>query len=277
MPKHWLALLFAILATPALAQTDDRVLNDVVTVLAGLASVGEMADQCARATGNDPEIAAAFETFRDRSVPWQVIAVTLIGTRGGLDAEMLAAERAAEVDKIADAFAADPDPARGCRDFARSVVDKDTDIATLYPAETRRMSEARSGKWPVLDVARSAEVADALAMKQFFFMRETLLERCATLTGDAKLYRDARSYWNQQNYDAFYYAHQILTNWGALAPQHLEAARTAATAEAEAELATAGATRCQKFVTGLEAGDEDVERLVPDLYARVRTAAEIEP
>lgn len=277
MPKHWLALLFAILATPALAQTDDRVLNDVVTVLAGLASVGEMADQCARATGNDPEIAAAFETFRDRSVPWQVIAVTLIGTRGGLDAEMLAAERAAEVDKIADAFAADPDPARGCRDFARSVVDKDTDIATLYPAETRRMSEARSGKWPVLDVARSAEVADALAMKQFFFMRETLLERCATLTGDAKLYRDARSYWNQQNYDAFYYAHQILTNWGALAPQHLEAARTAATAEAEAELATAGATRCQQFVTGLEAGDEDVERLVPDLYARVRTAAEIEP
>ncbi len=277
MPKHWLALLFAILATPALAQTDDRVLNDVVTVLAGLASVGEMANQCARATGNDPEITAAFETFRDRSVPWQVIAVTLIGTRGGLDAEMLAAERAAEVDKIADAFAADPEPARGCRDFARSVVDKDTDIATLYPAETRRMSEARSGKWPVLDVARSAEVADALAMKQFFFMRETLLERCATLTGDAKLYRDARSYWNQQNYDAFYYAHQILTNWGALAPQHLEAARTAATAEAEAELATAGATRCQKFVTGLEAGDEDVERLVPDLYARVRTAAEIEP
>lgn len=277
MPKHWLALLFAVLATPALAQTDDRVLNDVVTVLAGLASVGEMANQCARATDNDPDIAAAFETFRDRSVPWQVIAVTLMGTRGGIDAEILASERAAEIDKIADAFAADPDPSRGCRDFARNVVDRDADIATLYPAETRRMSEARSGKWPVLDVARSAEVADALTMKQFFYMRETLLERCGALTGNTRLYRDARSYWNQHNYDAFYYAHQILTNWGALAPHHLEAARAAATAEAEAELAQAGVTRCEKFVTGLEAGDEDVERLVPDLYARVRSAAEIEP
>jgi hypothetical protein len=277
VPKHWLALLFAILATPALAQTDDRVLNDVVTVLAGLASVGEMADQCARVTDNDPEIAAAFETFRDRSVPWQVIAVTLIGTRGGIDAEMLAAERAAEIKKIADAFAADPDPTRGCRDFARTAIDRQTDIATLYPAETRRMSEARSGKWPVLDVAHSAEVADALAMKQFFYMREALLERCAALTGDTRLYRDARSYWNQQNYDAFYYAHQILTNWGALAPRHLEAAQQAAKAEAEAELATAGTARCRQFVTGLKAGHEDVEHLVPDLYARVRTAAEIEP
>lgn len=277
MPRHWVAMLFAILATPALAQTDDRVLNDVVTVLAGLASVGEMANQCARATDNDPEIAAAFEAFRDRSVPWQVIAVTLIGTRGGIDAQMLAAERAAEVKKIADAFAADPDPSRGCRDFARSVTEKDADIAMFYPAETRRMSEARSGKWPVLDVAHSAEVADALAMKQFFYMRETLLERCGTLTGDSKLYRDARSYWNQQNYDAFYYAHQILTNWGALAPGHLEAAKQAAKAEAEAELALSGAARCRKFVTGLEDGDEDVERLVPELYDRVRTAAEIEP
>jgi hypothetical protein len=277
VPRHWVAMLFAILAAPALAQTDDRVLNDVVTVLAGLASVGEMANQCARATADDPEIAAAFETFRDRSVPWQVIAVTLIGTRGGLDAEMLAAERDAERQKIADAFAGDPDPTRGCRDFARSVIDRDADIAKLYPAETRRMSEARSGKWPVLDVARSAEVADALAMKQFFFMRETLLARCATLTGDSKLYRDARSYWNQQNYDAFYYAHQILTNWGALAPQHLEAAQQAAASEAEAELATSGVARCEKFVAGLEAGNEDVERLVPELYDRVRTAAEIEP
>ncbi len=277
MPKHWLAMLFAILATPALAQTDDRVLNDVVTVLAGLASVGEMANQCARATDDDPDIAAAFETFRDRSVPWQVIAVTLIGTRGGIDAEILARERAAEIAKIADAFAADPDPTRGCRDFARSVVDRDADIATLYPAETRRMSEARSGKWPVLDVAHSAEVADALAMKQFFYMRETLLERCGALTGNTRLYRDARSYWNQQNYDAFYYAHQILTNWGALAPRHLQAAREAAKTEAEAELALAGTARCEKFVTGLEAGDEDVERLVPELYDRVRTAAEIEP
>jgi hypothetical protein len=270
-------MLFAILATPALAQTDDRVLNDVVTVLAGLASVGEMGNQCARATADDPEITAAFETFRDRSVPWQVIAVTLIGTRGGIDAAILASERATEIKKIADAFATDPDPARGCRDFARGVADKDTDIATLYPAETRRMSEARSGKWPVLDVAHSAEVADALAMKQFFYMREALLERCATLTGDTRLYRDARSFWNQQNYDAFYYAHQILTNWGALAPQHLAAARQAAEAEAETELTISGAARCQKFVSGLEAGAEDAERLVPDLYDRVRTAAEIEP
>lgn len=277
MPKRWLAMLFAIWATPALAQTDDRVLNDVVTVLAGLAAVGEMADQCARVTDNDSEIVAAFETFRDRSVPWQVIAVTLIGTRGGIDAEMLATERAAEIKKIADAFAADPDPTRGCRDFARTAIDRQTDIATLYPAETRRMSEARSGKWPVLDVARSAEVADALAMKQFFYMREALLERCAALTSEVKLYRDARSWWNQQNYDAFYYAHQILTNWGALAPHHIEAARQAAKAEAESELARAGTARCQKFVTGLKAGDEDVERLVPELYNRVRTAAEIEP
>ena len=277
MPKHWLAMLFAILATPALAQTDDRVLNDVVTVLAGIASVGEMADQCARVTGEDPEIAAAFEAFRDRSVPWQVIAVTLIGTRGGIDASVVATERAAEIKKIADAFAADPDPARGCRDFARTAADRQTDIATLYPAETRRMSEARSGKWPVLDVAGSPEVAGALAMKQFFFMREALLERCASLTGNTRLYRDARSYWNQQNYDAFYYAHQILTNWGALDPGHIAAAKQAAAAEAEAELKEAGAARCEQFVTGLEAGDEDVERLVPDLYDRVRTAAEIEP
>jgi len=114
-------------------------------------------------------------------------------------------------------------------------------------------------------------------MKQFFFMREAMLELCAALTFDGKLYRDARSYWNQQNYDAFYYAHQILTNWGALAPQHLQAAQQAARAEAEAEIAQAGIARCRKFVSGLKAGNEDVERLVPDLYARVRTAAEIEP
>lgn len=277
MPKLWLAMLFAILAAPALAQTDDRVLNDVVTVLAGIASVSEMADQCARITGHDREIVTAFEAFRDRSVPWQVIAVTLIGARGGIDATIVATERAAEVRKIADAFAADPDPARDCRDFARAASDGDSDIATLYPAETRRMSEARSGKWPVLDVARSAAVADALAMKQFFYMRETLLERCATLTGEATLYRDARSDWNQQNYDAFYYAHQILTNWGALAPGRIEAAQQAAKADVDAELATSGVSRCNKFVAGLEAGNEDVERLAPDLFSRVREAAEIEP
>lgn len=277
MLRHWLAVLFAIVAAPALAQTDDRVLNDVVTVLAGHAAMDEAARQCAALAPEDTATASAFEGFRNRSTPWLVIAVTLIATRGGLDAEQLSAARATEIERIRTGFARDPDALGSCHELARGFAANETDIAGLYPAETRRMSEARAGKWPVLDVAHSREVADAIAMRQFFFMREALLERCGELTGDARLYRDARSYWNQQNYDAFYYAHQVLTNWGALAPGHLARARTAGQADAEATLAAEGAARCTKFVSGLEDGAEDVVRLAPELLERVRAAAEIEP
>lgn len=277
MPRHWLAMLFAFMGLPALAQTDDRVLNDVVTVMAGYAAMDEAARQCAALAPGDTEIAAAFDGFRDRSTPWLVIAISLISTRGGLDPEALAAARSTEIERIHAGFERDPNALASCRETARSFAANDTDLAALYPAETRRMSEARAGKWPALDIAHSPEVADAIAMRQFFFMREVLLDRCGELTGDARLYRDARSYWNQQNYDAFYYAHQVLTNWGALAPGHLAGAKSAGRAEAEAALTAEGIARCNKFVAGLEDGDEDVAKLVPDLLERVRAAAEIEP
>lgn len=272
-----IALLLALVAAlvqPAVAQTDDRVLNDMLVVLAADAMITDMGESCAAASGNDPAIAAAFAEFARRSATWQIIAVSLIGSRGGLRSGVLGAMTEEAIAKGRADFAADPNPVRSCEGFAELIVERQLDLADMYPAETKRMSEARDGKWPVVDVDAQPEVADALAVKQFFLTREAMLERCGVLLDNPRLYADARSYWSNQNFDAYSLAHRVQVMWGAMAPERLGRASAAAEAEAEAVIVQSpdGAERCRQFAAGLEAGDEDVVRHMPEVIARLEAA-----
>jgi hypothetical protein len=272
-----IALLVAFVAAlvqPAVAQTDDRVLNDMLVVLAADAMITDMGESCAAASGNNPTIAAAFAEFAERSIAWQIVAVGLIGSRGGLRSGVLEAARAEAIAKGRADFAADPNPVRSCESFAEMVAGQQLDLADMYPAETKRMSEARGRMWPVVDVDAEPEVADALAVKQLFAMREAMLERCGVLLGNERLYRDAHAYWRSQNIAAYRLAHEVQVAWGAMAPERLERVIAAGEAEAEAvfEAPGGGEERCRQFVSGLEAGEEDVAQQMPEVMARLEAA-----
>lgn len=271
-------LLAAALAVsspgPAAALTDDRILNDAVSVLNRMESIAEQGRVCAQATDADPVVAQAFADFARRSARWSVMTLSVMQMRGGVDQALVSASREAMLAQTRATLAAKPDLAADCREVARIITEAELDIAGLMKDETLRISGARDGNLPPLDLANSPAVADATALRQMFMNREATLKACGAATGDVAGYEADADVWRQRNFDAYYYAYQVFDKWGALAPGRMEAATRIANEEAGALASGPGAAeRCAAFRSRVVDGDEDLTRLDGDLVTRLRRYA----
>ena len=275
-----LALLAGLVgAAPALAQTDDRILNDLARVYGGINGMERMALLCSDATGQDPETGAAFDALIADSQLIKIAGVSLMATRGTVPKAVLDAAIIAEGETYAAAFATDPDPARTCNAFADDIRDGRVSLSTLYPDEMRRLNGALAGGYPPLDVDASAEVADALAVRLLREETEALLRICGrVLPENVPLYADALAYWRTRNSAPLAQMATVLAWWGVGDARRLELQREAASARmGEVIYGPRGAERCAAFITGLEQGAEDLATRGPDLLARLAGAQGPDP
>lgn len=259
---------------PAVAITDDRIVNDAVAVLNMVESVAEQGRVCAAATPGEPDVAAAFDSFVKRSSRWTVIALSVIRMRGGVDEELLGRSRALKLADTRATLAAKPDLAEDCRGNARVIAENGWDVANVLADETLRIASAREGRLPPLDLANSPAVADATALRQMVMNREATMRACGAATGDAAAYDADMRGWIERNVEAYVGAYQVFEKWGALAPGRMETATRIANEEAATVAAgPGGAERCEAFRDRIAGGEEDLTRLDADLVQRVRRYA----
>jgi hypothetical protein len=264
-------------AGPAAAQTDDLILNDIVEMLAEIAETKAMAALCADATGNDPAVAKSFAALDQRNSAWTIIAVTTIGGRGGLDASVVEEARNDALEWQRYRFAQDADPAKTCRDYARSADTWESDVASGNSERTARLLEARDGKRPPIDVDASQEVADAMAVEMLHETQQRLLLACSSrLEAESEVYLQAFRDWSSRNFDDDLTAGAVRIQWGATAPWRDELIdKTAeATALAKVRLAGDAAGTCATLLAGVADGSEDLASRLPDAVARLRVADE---
>ena len=266
------AAALALLATPAVAQTDDLITNDIIRMLAWHGRYVAMADRCATATGNDPAVAAAFAGFIERSQPWVIIGVTTLGGRGVENAaHELGAARDREIGFLANRFESDADPVKTCRELATTI--GTLDISDFHLSEARRIEEARDGKRPVLDLAAVPEVRDAMELWQMYSTRQSMIIRCGTVTGDKERWSEALDLYSDRNFETHMEARGVLFNWGAMAMSRLEAVADQAYEDATRLIdGPEGLSTCAEMLALIGEGGIDIRILAPELVGRVLTA-----
>ncbi|MGV3490279.1 MAG: hypothetical protein ACO1OG_03070 [Devosia sp.] len=269
-------LVAALLATPAFAQTDDRVSNMALRLMAADSVVSEIGGLCITSTGSDPAVIAAFEGWNKRNHGWRIVGVSTLGTRGVFlppDALRIAQEDLRR--QFMPLYTAAENQADWCRQMASDIETGQMDAGLMFPEAATMVEESRSGKWPMLDVANSIEVERADEVRARLYEVEELMARCAATFGDPReLYADAFPYWRMRNVDVLMDAEAVLQSWGALAPEREAEAITAGTEAVEATfwVEDTARQRCEGFVSGLEDGAEDFATLRPTLLTLLRDA-----
>lgn len=270
------ALLVSGLPAPAHAQTDDRILNDVLALVRGETLIVETAALC---LGADMDLSADVAGWTDRNAAVLATAGRVTALRGGLEPGVRESTVEAARAEAARSFATEADSAAFCEQIGGIIDGGTIDFATWMPTEATRVTEAEAGKWPVLDLADARPVADAIAVKQHAFMIDDVLVRCGVLFPPADAYEAARSEWEARNFYTLELADRVLANWGALHPRRWEAARDASGAEVDALVADAAGfeARCAGLPPRIASGDEDINAARRDLYDSVQLNADILP
>lgn len=260
------AAALMLLAGPALAQTDDRISNDALQLLAADKVITEIGTMCIADTA-DPVMAEAIAGWRARNQNWRIIAVTTLGVRGVPygDAAFALAEKGVRETMLPSYEAAD-DKAAWCLRMARDIETGQLTAGLLYPDSAQRIEESRDGKWPVLDVAGSHEVHVATEMLEWFDHNEQLMARCAAAFPERqKTYEDAYPYWRGRNIEYWIAANKVMRNWGALDPGRIEAFRRENKEDIDFtfDRVALGEPVCEDFVAKVESGAEDVAEVDP--------------
>ncbi|SFZ85248.1 hypothetical protein SAMN02983003_2468 [Devosia enhydra] len=267
----------AVWSGPAEAQTDDRVMNDVLLLIKEDAALAALDTECAQLLG-DADIARSFAAQRERMAPWRIVSAALIGTRGTLPPGGAEAAREAGQAVFAADWARREDKPGHCRTMALALDAGVLDHPSAYPAETARLLEAHAGRLPVLDVAGSPAVAHAAEIKAMFYREEALFARCGALDPPAEPYRKAGRTWAIENSHAEILVDQILDNWGAKAPGRVAEGRRRAEAEAEAQLTgSEPAAFCAELMRAAAAGERDIAVTHYDAILRLQRDAEVIP
>lgn len=272
-----LAALLVATAIPAQAQTDDRVLNDVFTVLRGETLLTRTRELCLMFADIDLEADLLDWTGRNGDVLQR--ADGLLDTRPGLEDGMLDALRGDASGEADASFAREADKPAYCEGIGEAIAAGSLDFATWFPRETTRMAEAEAGRLPPLDLADAAPVADAIAVKQYGFRMNDILVRCGVLFPPDTEFEAARAEWEARNAYTIELADRVLDNWGALHPARWEAARDASGAEVDDLFAPSDALEpyCRATAAGVANGSADIDRNHPELFDSVLTNAEIIP
>jgi hypothetical protein len=269
------------LASPALAQTDDRIANDAMQLLAADAVVTEIGTLCIADTGNDPAMVAAVERWRARNQSWRIVGVTTLGTRGvAYDASSLEYAQTQLRDTMMPNYTAAADKPSWCLRMAGDIEAGQLDAGKMFPEAATRIEEAKRGKWPVLDVANSHEVYQATEVLDWFDYNQQFMARCGSVFGDSRrLYADAFPYWAQRNGEHWINADKIMTAWGALDPQRMEAIRAENAKELDDMFSIDFIARsmCEDFVATIEEGPDDIVSIDPYVAEEVARLADEDP
>ncbi|SFZ85249.1 hypothetical protein SAMN02983003_2469 [Devosia enhydra] len=275
------AMLFAALsmlaAGPALAQTDDRILNDVFAVLRGEAILDQTRQLCLDFA--DTDLSADFVDWRARNDETLRLANLLLIRRPGLEPGMLDTLRAEAESEAGASFGREADRPAFCEEMGEAMALEALDLKAWFPRQTTRMSEALAGKWPPLDLTDVPPVEDAIEVKQLFFAMQDGLVRCGVLFPPAAPYDAAYAEWEARNSYTRDLADRVLENWGALHPQRWADARDEAGAIVDETFADKDAARaqCERTLTQVPSGELDIDQQRPELFDSVRRNAEIMP
>lgn len=270
-------LLVALCWQPAHAQTDDRILNDVFTVLEGEAILVQTRQLCLDFA--DTDLQADFADWSDRNTRTLREANLLVIQRAGVEPGMLDAMRADAVAEASRTFAREADRPAYCESLGEAMEAGALDLQTWFSAETTRIAEAIDGKWPPLDLEGVPAIAQAIEVKQVFFAMQDGLVRCGVLFPPARPYDDAWSEWQARNSYSRDLADRVLKNWGALHPQRWADARDEAGSKVDAIFADAASARsyCERTAEDAVSGTLDLDQQRPDLYQSVLENAEVVP
>ena len=278
-PGVILTLLAALVAAPlpAAAQTDDRILNDVFTVLSGETLLARTRQLCTEFT--DVDIEPQFTEWTDRNLEVLRVADVLVRTRERLEPGMLAEMRNAAAREAEMSFSREADKPGYCQSIGDTMDARYFDLDGWFAAETQRMAEAEQGLWPELDLDDAQPVADAMALKQIGFMMWDVFARCANLFEPAAQFEEASTEWQARNGYSIELADRVLKNWGALHPSRWETARDESGTEVDALFAdlSQAEAHCRATASRTMAGEEDIDQVNPALYESVLSNAEIVP
>ncbi|WP_417309474.1 hypothetical protein [Devosia sp.] len=276
MKRHAAALacLLALgTSVPARAQTDDRILNDVVEVVATVSALQAMGERCAAFVDEAPELVEGLSEVSRLNTAWVEIAIEVIAARGGLPDGVLEAESARQKAAYIARYDSDSQPITSCLQYAAG--DPVLHVGELLPEQTRRLMGAHDGGYPVLDVDASVEVADALEMMRMFRFTDLLLGECNRRAPDLETYSAAWDEWYARNEWGDTLAKRVLKTWGVQDPARFEAIDEEVASEVDALFARGeGQSRCAAFVANVMAGSdaEDVTTIAPGLLERLQDA-----
>lgn len=265
-------------AAPAAAQTDDRILNDVVEVVSTVAALQAMGERCAAFIDEAPELGNGLAEVGRLNSAWVEVAIKVIAARGGLPEGVLEAESERKISDYQRRYDSDEQPIYSCLQYAAG--DPVLHVGELLPDATRRLMGANEGGYPVLAVDQSTEVADALEMMRLFRFTDLLLGECNRAEADLESYSAAWDEWYARNQWGDSLAKRTLIAWGVQDPERFAAMDAEIADEVEALFATGdGAARCATFVANVTAGSEaeDVTTLAPGLLERLQDAKGPEP
>ncbi len=287
MMRMLVLLMFAVLLVrPAVAQTDDVILNDALKILGFSASIGAFREGCAEPIATAPPLGEAFDGWTERNRSWTIIAVTTIGARGGVDPTVVEQVRNEWMDKARGNFERSTDIPGLCINLAMLINGGAMDIAKGMVAETTRLNEASQGKWPLaqaappLDMsADPAPVRDAMTLLAVFALRKEMAERCSVaLPGepDADFAYDYQ-WWRDDNAAHETAARAVLEKWGANTPEREERLIADARAAADAEFAASpDSLECYDYLR-FQPSDVEIAEGFPAEAESVRVAAEMGP
>lgn len=279
--RAWIAVAAAVLAGPALGQTDDRISNDAMMLLGADAVVSEIGRMCIADTGDDPAVVAAFAGWRERNQSWRIVGVTTLGMRGvAYTAASLEIAQQKWRDDMMPKYEAAEDKPDWCRRMANDIETGQFTAATLYLEGAKRVEEAGRGEWPVLDVENSWQVSDAAEVLAWFDYNQQLMARCAETFGDPRrLYADAYPYWRSRNSELWIAADTTMTNWGALDPARMEKAHADNARQIDEIFAIEITSRglCEDFVATVEDGEQDIATIDSGLAQSVMDEVDTAP
>jgi hypothetical protein len=143
-----LGLAMLLLVRPAVAQTDDIIINDALKILGVSAAVEAMRVNCASPITTAPPLGEAFEGWTERNRSWSVVALSAIGNRGGVPADIVRSVREQWQAKARENFEHGKDVVEVCINLVMLINAGGMDIARGMVEETTRLNEAAQGKWP---------------------------------------------------------------------------------------------------------------------------------
>ncbi len=283
MARILVLLFIAVLGIrPASAQTDDVILNDALKVLGFSASIEAFREGCAEPIATASPLGEAFDGWTERNRNWTIVAVTTIGARGGVAEEVIDAVRQEWADKARGNFERSTDIAGLCINLAMLLNGGAMDISRGMVEETKRLDEARQGKWPLPDSLRDEDpppVRAAMTLLAEFALRKEMAERCtAAIQDDPDTDFDFHyQWWHDDNVEHEMAAMAVLSKWSADADARAETLRANARAAVEAEFAESPTgLECYDYLR-FEPGDRDIAETFPVEAEIVRQAAAAGP